>query len=230
MQVFAKKAKPVNMAAKRVVGTEAAKYFDMKKGVPKSEAAKADKVVLPKGKLPKWKAQSEQLRNAMGANKKVRFARARASAAAAEAARREGGLLGRHAGCKTGVSQLLCWHADARDTAPRGARRPADPVLLPRAALLPTADCGCAGKGHQPPRRGLWHDAGGAGRQVRLRGLDACLPHGAPRRAGAPVGGWLGLTTAQPLECNEAPTSLASGRGAPAWPGLWAHFRAPKRE
>lgn len=77
-KVFAKKAKPVNMAAKRVGGTEAAKYFDIKKGVPKSEASgKAAEKALPKGKLPKWKAQSEQLRSAMGVSRKIADAQAK---------------------------------------------------------------------------------------------------------------------------------------------------------
>ncbi|PNW83851.1 hypothetical protein CHLRE_04g217952v5 [Chlamydomonas reinhardtii] len=97
-KVFAQKRKPVNMAAKRLEGSEAAKFFDMRKGVPKSEAKGAagppgkaapgrgagaaggtrlDDRPLPGSKMPKWKAQSEQLRQAMAANKRIADAAAR---------------------------------------------------------------------------------------------------------------------------------------------------------
>lgn len=74
------------MAAKRVVGTEAAKYFDVAKGVPKSEvkapaggagaaarraAAAGDDRAIPVKKSAKWKQQSEQLRAAMANNRKI---------------------------------------------------------------------------------------------------------------------------------------------------------------
>ncbi|KXZ42950.1 hypothetical protein GPECTOR_109g193 [Gonium pectorale] len=101
-KVFATKRKPVNMAAKRLEGTEAQKYFDVKKGVPKSEVKAAgpgpgtvaggrgpgraggaaaggrlDDRPLPGSKVPKWKAQSEQLRAAMAANRQIVDAKAK---------------------------------------------------------------------------------------------------------------------------------------------------------
>lgn len=88
-KVFAQKRKPVNMAAKRLEGIpEAAKFFDLKKGVPKSEAKPAaapagrggynalDSRPVPAQKVPKWKQQSAQLRAAMAANRQVVDAKA----------------------------------------------------------------------------------------------------------------------------------------------------------
>ncbi|GLC65035.1 hypothetical protein PLESTF_000239400 [Pleodorina starrii] len=101
-KVFATKRKPVNMAAKRLEGSEAVKFFDLRKGLPKSEAkpqatgagggpgrgggggasrgaavSALDARPLPGSKVPKWKSQSEQLRMAMAANRKIADAKAK---------------------------------------------------------------------------------------------------------------------------------------------------------
>ncbi|GIM09205.1 hypothetical protein Vretimale_13066, partial [Volvox reticuliferus] len=94
-KVFATKRKPVNMAAKRLEGSEAVKFFDLRKGLPKSEAkqqpqqaaaggrgpmgrgAGLDDRPLPGSKMPKWKAQSDQLRAAMSANRKIAEAKSK---------------------------------------------------------------------------------------------------------------------------------------------------------
>ncbi|GIL65421.1 hypothetical protein Vafri_19183 [Volvox africanus] len=92
-KVFATKRKPVNMAAKRLEGSEAVKFFDLRKGQPKSEAkqqqpaaggrgpaargAGLDDRPLPGSKAPKWKTQSDQLRAAMAANRQIADAKSK---------------------------------------------------------------------------------------------------------------------------------------------------------
>ncbi|KAL6757365.1 hypothetical protein V8C86DRAFT_2624768 [Haematococcus lacustris] len=102
-KVFVKKRKAFNVAEARVAGTEAAKFFDVKKGVPKSElqgragaglARAAGPAATPAPgpasqrpgsgparaagqKMSKWKMQSEQLRQAMRANRMIAEAKER---------------------------------------------------------------------------------------------------------------------------------------------------------
>ncbi|KAF5837325.1 hypothetical protein DUNSADRAFT_4533 [Dunaliella salina] len=72
-KVFASKRKVFNVAAARVAGTEAAKYFDPKKGQPKNSSTAPSGTRRPNSalaagkaaKAAKWKMQSEQLRAAM---------------------------------------------------------------------------------------------------------------------------------------------------------------------
>jgi len=88
-KVFIKKRKQFNVVEARVAGTEAAKYVDVKRGVPKSELRGGPQKPQPvnrgggnqkgggNGKMAKWKMQSEQLRQAMKANRMIAEAKAR---------------------------------------------------------------------------------------------------------------------------------------------------------
>eukprot|EP00195_Chlamydomonas_chlamydogama_P010129 CAMPEP_0202914036 /NCGR_PEP_ID=MMETSP1392-20130828/62077_1 /ASSEMBLY_ACC=CAM_ASM_000868 /TAXON_ID=225041 /ORGANISM="Chlamydomonas chlamydogama, Strain SAG 11-48b" /LENGTH=611 /DNA_ID=CAMNT_0049605539 /DNA_START=131 /DNA_END=1966 /DNA_ORIENTATION=- len=86
-KVFGQKRKAFNAAAARVAGTEAAKYFDPRKGpkpgapaaAPTARAAAASHANQPVGggKKSKWRLQSEQFRAAMRANRMIQEAQAR---------------------------------------------------------------------------------------------------------------------------------------------------------
>ncbi|GFH14164.1 uncharacterized protein HaLaN_10165 [Haematococcus lacustris] len=78
-KVFVKKRKAFNVAEARVAGTEAAKFFDVKKGVPKSELQRpgSGPARAAGQKMSKWKMQSEQLRQAMRANRMIAEAKER---------------------------------------------------------------------------------------------------------------------------------------------------------
>ncbi len=86
-KVFATKRKVFNAAEARVQGTEAAKFFDAKRGAAKggaapsragpSAAAAAAAAAKKPGGMAKWKAQSEQLRAAMRNNRMLKEAQER---------------------------------------------------------------------------------------------------------------------------------------------------------
>eukprot|EP00798_Chlamydomonas_sp_ICE-L_P014489 gene14489-20513_t len=77
-KVFIQKRKTYNIAAARVEGSEAAKFFDAKKGKPKSElrGGAGAKAAGGAGKKAKWKQQSEALRHAMKSNRMMEEAKA----------------------------------------------------------------------------------------------------------------------------------------------------------
>eukprot|EP01023_Acetabularia_acetabulum_P047817 TRINITY_DN5041_c0_g2_i3.p1 TRINITY_DN5041_c0_g2~~TRINITY_DN5041_c0_g2_i3.p1 ORF type:complete len:467 (-),score=81.56 TRINITY_DN5041_c0_g2_i3:1644-3044(-) len=73
-KVFASKRKTFNSASNRVQGTDAQQYFNPRKKETKSSAGKLQK---PEESNPKWKQQSESLRQAMSSQRKIQQALAR---------------------------------------------------------------------------------------------------------------------------------------------------------